>query len=141
MIDGLAFPFTYAFAAYRLHEVSNWYTENLALGSTSCPVATNKDAYNALPQQYKDLLEAAKWPAYEHQRKAFAKIDEKNLAAFKKAGLTAVRYPDDVREELVEKVARPSWDAWAAAREAEGLPGKELLDFLLLQAAKTTAGN
>src|SRR3546814_14764115 len=32
-----AFPNTYAFASYKLDEISQWYTTNLAPGANNCP--------------------------------------------------------------------------------------------------------
>lgn len=140
VIDGLAFPFTYAFAAYRLHEISDWYTADLALGSTTCPVAVSQQAWDALPQQYKDLIERVKPTAYKEQREKNVEIDAKNLAAFKEAGLTPVSYPAEVRQQIIDRVAKQSWENWAKARSEQGLPGQELLDFILAE-AKSAQGS
>jgi len=50
-VDAFGFPFTYAFSAYKLDEVSEWYTTNMKLGTVNCPIAFNMDSWNSLPQK------------------------------------------------------------------------------------------
>ena len=59
-VDAIGFPFTYAFSAYKLDEVADWYTTNMSLGTVNCPVVANKNSWESLPQQYKDLLNSLK---------------------------------------------------------------------------------
>lgn len=131
VVDAVAFPFTFAFGAYGLQEVSDWYTRGLALGSTTCPIYVSKTAYDALPQQYRDLIKEAKPKAYAHQREAYAELDEKYLAEFDEAGLQEVRYPPEVREQILESVGRDSWDEWIDENAARGIPAEELLNLVL----------
>ena len=35
-VDAASFPFSYAHAAYKLNEISKWYTENLSPGAVNC---------------------------------------------------------------------------------------------------------
>src|SRR3546814_9338024 len=51
-----AFPYTYAFASYKIDEIANWHTTNLAPGANNCPTIVGIQAYEALPDQYKALL-------------------------------------------------------------------------------------
>src|SRR3546814_20473493 len=60
-----AFPYTYTFASYKIDEIANWHTTNLAPGATNCPTIVRIPAYEALPDQYKDLL--AKPEPHPHQ--------------------------------------------------------------------------
>ena len=55
-VDAIGFPFTYSFAAYKLDEVADWYTTNMALGTVNCPTVFAKNHYDKLPAQYKKLL-------------------------------------------------------------------------------------
>src|SRR3546814_14114436 len=50
-----AFPYTYAFASYKIDEIANWHTTNLAPGANNCPTIVGIQAYEALPDQYKAL--------------------------------------------------------------------------------------
>jgi len=135
MIDASTFPYTYAFAAYRLHEVSDWVTDNWSMGSMVCHAAANKDAYDALPDQYKALLKEAAQAGYQHQIAEYVKVDEKNEAVFEARGLTRVPLNDEIREALAG-AAQPLWDAWVESTSAKGYPARELLAAILTSAAK-----
>ena len=46
--------------AYKIDELSEWFTGNLQPGTSECPIVFNKKAFDALPDQYKDLLMSLK---------------------------------------------------------------------------------
>ncbi len=52
-----SFPFAYSFTAYKLHEVSKWYTLGMQLGIVHNPVVLSQTAWKALPDEYKKILE------------------------------------------------------------------------------------
>jgi TRAP-type C4-dicarboxylate transport system substrate-binding protein len=132
-------PFTYAYSAYKLHEVSKWYTTNLAPGANSCPAIINLEAYNALPPQYKDLMTAAKTKGYEALIAAYKAADEKNFAEWQKKGLVAITYPEAELKKFTEQGSKPVWNAWVKEVSAKGIPGKEILDLVLAEAEKAKA--
>lgn len=132
----VAFPFTYAFAAYKIAEVGKWYTTNLAPGANNCPTIVNLTAYDALPAQYKDLLDKAEPLAYAALKAANRKADEKNLADWEKRGLVAIKYSDDELKKFADTGAKPVWTAWVTENTAKGVPAQELLDMVLAEAAK-----
>jgi len=130
VVDMVGMPFTYAFSAYKIQEISDWYTSNLALGSTGCLVAANKASWENLPEKYQAMLEAAKPAAYAAQRAAYEGADGVNVGAFAEAGLTKITYTDDQRAAITAS-AQPIWDAWVKeVSEEHGLPGAELLGLL-----------
>ncbi|MCB1475166.1 MAG: TRAP transporter substrate-binding protein DctP [Rhodobiaceae bacterium] len=141
VIDGAAQPFTYSFASYQLDTLADWMTTNLALGSPACVTVMNKDAYAKLPDQYKKLLEDAKWPAYEHQIAKYTETDEKNLKKFKEEGLKEIQIDEDVRNQIIKTAAKKSWDEWVKARNDEGLDGQALLDAILAAARDARSSN
>ena len=116
-------------------------TTNLALGSPACVTVMNKDAYAKLPDQYKKLLEDAKWPAYEHQIAKYTETDEKNLKKFKEEGLKEIQIDEDVRNQIIKTAAKKSWDEWVKARNDEGLDGQALLDAILAAARDARSSN
>ncbi|WP_111735463.1 TRAP transporter substrate-binding protein DctP [Roseovarius amoyensis] len=128
--DAVGMPYSYAFSAYKIQEISDWYTTNLALGSTGCLVVANTASWESLPEKFKAILEEAKLTAYEEQRAAYEDADDANVTAFAEAGLTEVTYTDEQRAGLTA-AAKPIWDAWVKeVTEEHGLPGAELLDLL-----------
>lgn len=137
-VDAVSFPYTYAHAAYRIHEVTKWYTSNLQPGTAECPIVFNKTAYDALPADYKKVLEDIKAEAYQVQKAKYVSADEKNIPLFK-SKLTEIVYTDAQRAEIQAKVGQPIWDKWVADNKGT-IPAQELLDFILAE-AKKAAGN
>lgn len=133
VIEGIVYPYTYAFVAYRFHELSGWVTDGWNLGTIQCTVAANTDAYEALPERYKTLLDEAVQAAYAHQIDAYAEIDAANEEEFKERGLTRVEITDEIRAAL-DSAAVPSWQDWIDDVTAKGIPGQALFDLILEEA-------
>ncbi|HEY9567883.1 MAG TPA: TRAP transporter substrate-binding protein DctP [Thalassobaculum sp.] len=131
-----AFPYTYAFASYKIDEIANWHTTNLAPGANNCPTIVGIQAYEALPDQYKDLLAKAEPIAYQALQDASATADKKNRAAWDKRGLTAIVYSPEELKKFAELGAGPVWKAWVEESTAKGVPAQELLDMVLAEAEK-----
>jgi len=138
VIDAIAYPYTYAFVAYRFQELSNWVTDAWNLGTIQCTVAANTDAYNALPDQYKALLEEAVPAAYAHQIEAYGEIDAANEKVFDEMGLVRVPLDDEIKASL-EAAVKPSWQSWIDGATEKGLPGQELFDLIMSEAHKAAA--
>jgi TRAP-type C4-dicarboxylate transport system substrate-binding protein len=136
VFQAVAFPYTYAFASYKIPEISKWYTTNLGPGANTCPTIVNLPAYEALPPNYKQLIENSKPKAYEALKQAQKAADEKNLADWNKRGLTAIKYTDAELKKFVDLGAGPVWSAWVKASAEKGVPAQQLLDFVLAEAAK-----
>ena len=123
-IDAASFPFTYAHFAYKVPEVTDWYTANLSPGTTECPVVINKTAWSKLPEAYQKLIMDSKDEVYEAQIQAYVDIDKKNLPIIEKK-LKAIVYTDEQLGEFRQIAGQPVWDAWVAANkdkfDAQGL--------------------
>ncbi|MCW5733686.1 MAG: TRAP transporter substrate-binding protein DctP [Enhydrobacter sp.] len=126
-----SFPFTYSFTAYKLHEVSKWYTLGMQLGIVHNSVILSEKAWKALPDEYKKILLDAKEETYRLQREAYEAADKKAFPLFEKRKLEVVKVTPEMREKLMSTAAKPVWDHWAAETEKKGLPGKEALDKVL----------
>ena len=72
-MQAVSFPFTYAHVAYKIHEVAEWYTANLAPGTSDCPLTFAISAYKKLPAQYKKLLDDVKEEVITAQIATFRK--------------------------------------------------------------------
>lgn len=132
-VDAAAFPSTYAHQSYRTYEVGKWFTENMMLGSVGCPTLIHVDRYAELPPQYKALLEEARELGQAVVKKAYAEADQKNIPLFKKK-LTFLKFSPDELAAFRKAGAEPVWEEWVVKREGQGIPGRELLNFLLKQA-------
>jgi TRAP-type C4-dicarboxylate transport system substrate-binding protein len=132
-VDAAAFPATYAHQSYRTYEVGKWYTTNMALGSVGCPTLIHVDRWAELPPQYKALFEEARPIAHATVRKAYTEADEKNIPLFKKK-LEFLTFSADELTAFRKAGGEPVWEEWVKLRESQGIPGRELLNFLLTQA-------
>jgi TRAP-type C4-dicarboxylate transport system substrate-binding protein len=132
-VDAAAFPSTYAHQAYRTYEVGKWFTENMSLGSIGCPTLIHVERWAALPQQYKDLFMEARPLAHAALYKAYAEADEKNIPLFKKK-LQFIKFTPDELAAFRKAGAEPVWEEWVKLRENQGIPGRELLNFILKEA-------
>jgi TRAP-type C4-dicarboxylate transport system substrate-binding protein len=136
MFQAASFPFAYSFTAYKLQEVSKWYTLGMQLGVVHNSLVLSQTAWKALPDEYKKILEEARPEAYRLQREAYDEADKKAIPLFEKRKLEVVKVSDDMRNKLVATAGQPVWDAWAAEQEKKGLPGKEALKLVLDTAKK-----
>ena len=133
-VDAIGFPFTYAFSAYKLDEVADWYTTNMSLGTVNCPVVANKGSWDRLPKQYQDLLNSLKKDAVEFQAAAYAKKDIENLKVWP-TKMKAITIPEDQMAEFRKMAGRPIWEEWVAEVEPKIPEARELLNLLLKTAA------
>lgn len=131
-----SFPFAYSFTSYKLHEVSKWYTLGMHLGIVHNSLNLNIKAWEALPAEYKKILEDAKAEAYKLQREAYDEADKKSIPLFEKRKLEVVKVTPEMREKLINTAGKPVWEKWVADTDAKGLPGKEALELVLSLAKK-----
>ena len=110
-MKAVSFPFTYAHVAYKIHEVADWYTANLAPGTSDCPVVLSGSAYKKLPAQYKKLLDSVKDEVIKTQIAAYQNIDKKNLPMLK-SKLKEVRYTEAQIATFRKAAGRPVIEAW-----------------------------
>lgn len=135
VVQAASWPYSYAFGAYRLHEISKWYTEGMAIGSAHCPSVINVDSYNSLPDEYKKLLMEAKKAAYDAYRVVYKEADEKWRPIFQER-MERITYSDEAMATFREIGAKPVWDKWVADNRG-AFDSQAVLDFVLEQAEKT----
>ena len=129
--DTIGLPYTYAFASYKIDEISDWVTTNLKLGTINCPTVFNRDAYLVLPLQYRQLLEDLRLGAYKAMRKSYAVQDIVNEERWRTSGrIRMVEIPQSEIRRFRHYAGRPVWDAWIEENEGE-IPAQELLDIVL----------
>jgi len=141
VVDAASFPSTYAHGSYKTYEVAKWFTENLSPGTQACPLLVGIPSWEQLPQQYRALLEEAKPLAYARLKAAYKEADDKYIPLFEKKKLTFIKFTDAELVRFREIGAQPVWEDWVKAREAQGIPGRELLTLILDTAKKATATN
>lgn len=130
-----SFPFSYAFGTYKLHEVSKWYTHGLQFGVIHNAWLASDGAYEALPAEYKQMLEEARDGQYEASKAAFREADEKWIPIFDQM-LERVTISTEQQKQYQEIAGRPVWDKWIEETSARGLPAREAIDLILASAEK-----
>ncbi len=127
-IDSFGFPWTYAFGAYKLYEVSKYATEGIAMGGFSCAHVVSLDSWNAMPKKSRDMLPEIRQTALQSMIDAYAVADKKWYPIFKEK-LEVVPFPTTERAKLVAN-AEKIWNEWAKEKDDKGMPGTELLNFV-----------
>ena len=119
-VDAIGFPYSYTFAAYKLDEIADWVTTNMSLGTVNCPSVFNVEAWNSLPDQYKELLLSLKDGAYTAMEAAYQEKDVANEKKWREGGeIQMVQIPEDEMAGFRE-IARPA----GLGRLGRGQPGR-----------------
>ncbi len=135
-VDAASFPYTYAHAAYKIHEISTWFTSNMSPGTSECAAVLNRDAHKGLPPAYQKLLQDVLPEAYVAQIDAYKKIDVKNVAIFK-AKLKEIVYPASELAKFEKVAGQPVWDKWVKDNQSK-FDAKGVLDSVLAEIKKAS---
>lgn len=138
LFDAAALPFSYTFGSYRIHEVSAWYTFNMKLAIPSCVIIVNRDDWNVLTDEQRQMIEDINEEAYQLQFEALADADTAWIPEFDKGGLTRIMYEPDALARFKEETAQPLWEDWVK-RNARRFPAQDYLDFILAEAEAANA--
>lgn len=128
-IDLVGLPYTYALGSYRIHEVSKYLNIPMTLGTMVCPIVANKDAWDALPEEFKKIHQVYYDLAPVVWADEYNIADAKWLPIFKKK-LEFIDFPASERAKLVGK-AEDIYKKWVAEMEKKGLPGQDVFDYFL----------
>jgi len=127
-IDSFGFPYTYAFGAYKLYEVSKYVTEGLGMSGFMCLQTVNIDAWNSAPAVVRENMPEYQQAAIQAMIEAYAKADKKWRPIFDEK-LEIVAVDPSVRAKLADG-AGAVWAEWVKEQEGKGRPGQEVLDFV-----------
>jgi TRAP-type C4-dicarboxylate transport system substrate-binding protein len=133
-IDSFGLPYAYTFGAYKLHEVSKFVTEGMAMSGLVCFQGLSLNSWNKLPDKLKAELPKAKELAVTALLKAYKAADDKWIPIFKEK-LEVTQFPAAERKKL-EASANDIWEGWVKEQEAAGRPGREMLNFVKAEVAK-----
>lgn len=135
-IDSFGFPYSYAFGSYKLYEVSKYVTEGVAMSGFMCWQGVSLTAWNKLPADLKAKLPQAQELGITALIKAYKKADEKWVPIFKEK-LEVTPFPASERAKL-SAGAGQIWEKWVKDQEAAGRPGRQMLDFVKAEVAKSS---
>lgn len=135
-IDSFGFPYSYAFGAYKLYEVSKYVTEGLAMGGFMCFQGVNRDAWKKAPAAVRAAMPAAQQKAITALISAYRTADKKWIPIFHKK-LEVVQIKPETRAEVAAGAGK-IWKEWTAAQDAAGRPGSKMLKFVQDQVKKAS---
>jgi TRAP-type C4-dicarboxylate transport system substrate-binding protein len=130
-IESFGFPYSYAFGAYKLYEVSKYVTEGVAMGGFMCFQGVSLKAWNKLPDDLKAKLPEALKAGDAALMEAYKKADAKWIPIFKQK-LEVDQFPAAERAKLAAG-ANKIWEAWA---KDHGEDGRTILEFVKAESAK-----
>ena len=133
-IDSFGFPYSYAFGAYKLYEVSKYVTEGMGMGGFMCLQTVNLDAWNSTPKAVQNAMPGAQLNAIPRMIKSYTTADKKWIPLFH-TKLEVVKIAPSVRNELMAGSGK-IYAEWAKAQDAKGRPGSEMLKFVQSVVAK-----
>jgi TRAP-type C4-dicarboxylate transport system substrate-binding protein len=133
-IDSFGFPYSYTFGAYKLYEVSKYVTEGMAMNGFVCFIAVSLDAWNAIPQAWRDKWEEIHKQGTEALHAAYKEADDKWIPIFHEK-LEVSQFPKSERDKLAAG-AGAIWEDWVKEQEEAGRPGQKILDFVQAEVAK-----
>ncbi len=130
-IDGCFFAYSGALA-FGIKDATKYRTELEFLPRVFL-VAMNKDAYNQLPADLKEIIDQYSTPETSYQ---FAKAHQaaqagpKNaiIGSDKGAGNPPIYVLPDEEKERWMQVTKVTWDEWVADVTAKGINGQEIMD-------------
>jgi TRAP-type C4-dicarboxylate transport system substrate-binding protein len=102
----------------------------------SCFYIASKDAWDALPEEFKKYHMLWYNQAPGIWRGAFKKADDKWIPIFKKH-LEFIDFPKSERDKIVEK-AQAVYERWVERMEKQGLPGRDVLNYYLKKRKELT---
>jgi len=130
MLDSISLPWTYTYGSYKLYELSDYATIGVDLKGAGMNFFVAKDAWDALPDEWKKLAEFSARKAWDRYDKYNMEADLKWLPIFSDAGIEVINFPAEERAKILAK-AEGTWEAWVKDIESKGLPGREILDFAI----------
>ncbi|MBU2994016.1 C4-dicarboxylate ABC transporter substrate-binding protein [Octadecabacter sp. 1_MG-2023] len=136
-LDAAAFPYTYAHVSFGIADEADWFTSNLAPGTSECGWVLNKTAFEGLPEQYQTLLMDLRGMGMDVEQAAYAAQDEVNLPVFHDT-MEAIVYSDEQLAEFREVAGQPVWDAWIEAN-AEKFDSQAVFDAVWAYAEEAQA--
>jgi TRAP-type C4-dicarboxylate transport system substrate-binding protein len=135
-IDSFGFPYSYAFGAYKMYEVSKYSTEGVAMSGFMCWIGVSTRAWDKMPAKLKAMVPGLQAKATQALFAAFIAADKKWIPIFKQR-LEVSQFPASERAKLAAGAGK-LWAEWAAGQEAKGRPGKKILEFVKAEVAKAT---
>jgi TRAP-type C4-dicarboxylate transport system substrate-binding protein len=131
LFDAVLFCGSAFFANWKIHEVlkDGYYIKGLDICPAVGHYMINKDSYNALPTDLKEIIKGLKWemPAVDLERLESPAVENYFLDKFKFVGMKITYFPEAERKKMVEKFGPPIWEKWMERTKESG--GEEFFEI------------
>ena len=124
-LDAVAFA-EHAHFSFDTISLARWWTTNLDPGTVNCPVVVNTDAYAALSDAHRALLNESADAAMEHYLLNYEDLLGKWSEVLDVFGIERTALPQADLDRLATAAAEIR-DNWVAEQGARGLPADDLL--------------
>jgi TRAP-type C4-dicarboxylate transport system substrate-binding protein len=108
----------------------------MSLGTMSCFYIANKDAWDALPEEFKKYNMEWYYRSPQIWHAEFKKADDKWVPIFKKY-VEYIDFPKSERDKIVAK-SEEVYERWVKRMEKQGLPGRDVLNYYLKKRKELT---
>ncbi|HTV69965.1 MAG TPA: TRAP transporter substrate-binding protein DctP [Rhizobiaceae bacterium] len=115
------------FVPYKIYELAKFHT-SLGLTAQHIDTCINREAYAGLPAELKPVFTQFQQNiAHAVSQRLGVEFREQALKTYKDNGVELITLNDDEKKAWRDAL-QPVLDEWIKAREAEGVPAKELID-------------
>ncbi|PRY85369.1 TRAP transporter substrate-binding protein DctP [Donghicola tyrosinivorans] len=129
VVDTVAFA-QHAHLSFGTINEADWWTANLNPGTVNCPVVVNIDAYEALSDANRAILDESVPEAIDYYLANYGELLKKWDSVLEEKGVQKVMISDAELAAFKETAGKPIHDAWIADMSAQGLPAQELYDLV-----------
>ncbi len=128
IVEGILAPIE-AMKSWKLGETVSYHTEDYGAGYSDCLyIVMNKEKWNSLPADLKQIIEKVNAEWLERDGKGWDDADKEGRELVLKKGNKIIPLSPEENARWADKV-RPLLDEYVKNTKAKGLPGDEVLKF------------
>jgi TRAP-type C4-dicarboxylate transport system substrate-binding protein len=109
---------------------ADWWTANLNPGTVNCPIVVNIDAYEALSDEHRQVLDESVPEAIDHYLANYASLLERWDSVLEEKGVEKVMISEEELAKFREVAGQPIHEEWLANMSDQGMPAQELYDLV-----------
>ncbi|SDI10886.1 TRAP transporter substrate-binding protein DctP [Lutimaribacter saemankumensis] len=140
VVDTVAFA-QHAHLSFGTINQATWWTANLNPGTVNCPVVVNIDAYNALSDEHRKVLDESVSEAIDYYLENYAKLLKRWDDVLAEKNVQKVMISDEELANFREVAGKPIHEKWIADMSAQGMPAQELYDLVFKTLEEHRASN
>jgi TRAP-type C4-dicarboxylate transport system substrate-binding protein len=115
LFDAVPGPGEWWFSNWKVSDAckGGYYVEGLDINTSGLHVLINKNSYNKLPQEIKQVIEDLKWEVASvvHEYHAATGVTEYFKDKFRTGGMKIIKFPEAEREKMAAH-GPAVWDSW-----------------------------